>query len=91
MGEKATVGAGGDEGIGAGVGIGTATGAEVGIGAATGVETGIIVGVATKEEAGICGETCVILGREDMVCGKASAPPDALRASASEAKVFISY
>jgi len=73
-----------------GVGADTEAGVEV-VGIETGVGAEVTVGVVTKEEAGACGEVCVILGREDMVCGRDSAPPDALRASASEAKVFISY
>jgi len=100
-GTGAGVGVGTETGAGAGTGAGTGieTGAGIGVGAGTGVGTETGVGAITelatevveKEEVKVCDVSCVILGKEVVVCGKVSAPPDALRASASEAKVFISY
>jgi len=101
VGTGAGVGVGTETGAGAGTGAGTGieTGAGIGVGAGTGVGTETGVGAITelatevveKEEVKVCDVSCVILGKEVVVCGKVSAPPDALRASASEAKVFISY
>ena len=82
---EAGVGTGIEAGVGmeagTGVGAGTWTGAWTGTGIEAGATTGLVAEVVIKE-VGALDISCVILGKEVVVCGRVSAPPDALRASA---------